>query len=161
MVPAIVPRSHYFEGPLFQRLSLTVTRGRWSAWTDRTSFGVVSGVTGSPRHWCIRWDPRALRGRGGFWGRLPHRPNGFSGVFCNRNVLREKFIIFPYGQYTVGIYVSLAFRSFTQVRGRCWGLTAIGKHVTVDTRRTDVRLHGAAATSWQPLPTNFWWSCQK
>jgi len=36
--------------------------------------------------------------------------------------VREKLIIFPYGQYVVGIYVSLAFRRFSQVRGRCWVL---------------------------------------
>jgi len=37
---------------------------------------------------------------------------------------------------------------------------AVGKNVTVDIRKMDVLLHGAAATSWRPqgLQTNFWWS---
>jgi len=43
----------------------------------------------SPRHSCIRWDPRASRERGRFWDRLPHWPNGFNGVYCNRNVFNS------------------------------------------------------------------------
>jgi len=70
--------------------------------------------------------------------------------------VHEKLIIFPYVQYIVGIYISLAFRRCTEVRGRCWVLRAIGKNVTVDTRKMDVSLYGAAATI--DLPTNFWWS---
>jgi len=36
----------------------------------------------------------------------------------------------------------------------------LAKNVTVDTRKMDIPLHSAAATSWQllGLPTNFWWS---
>ena len=45
------------------------------------SFGVVSGV--APVIHVLDGGPRASRVR----GRLPHWPNGFNGVFCNRNVL--------------------------------------------------------------------------
>jgi len=58
--------------------------------------------------------------------------------------MREKLIMFPYGQYIVGIYVSLAFRRYSQIRGRCWVLRDICKNVTVVTRKMDVPLHGAA-----------------
>jgi len=101
------------------------------------------------------------QGKGGFWGRLPPLAQWFqfNAIFCNRNVglFDSCMIIFPHGQYIVGIYVSLAFWRYTQVRGRCWGLRAIDKNVTVDIRKLDVPLHGAAATSWRPLglPTNF------
>jgi len=52
------------------------------------SFEVVKPVSiyCHPRQSCIRWSLRASRGRDGFWGRLPHWPNGFNGVFCNKNV---------------------------------------------------------------------------
>jgi len=47
------------------------------------SFGVVSGVPGIH---VLDGGPPASMGKGGFWGRLPYWPNGFNGVFCNRNV---------------------------------------------------------------------------
>jgi len=43
----------------------------------------------------------------------------------------EKLIIFPYGQNTVGIYVSLAFRSYSQVQDRSGVLEEMYKNVTV------------------------------
>jgi len=69
----------------------------------------------------------------------------------------EKLTIFPYGQYIVGIYVSLAFRGYSQVRNRCCVLREISKNVTVDTGKMDDLLQGAAATSWWwwRLPINF------
>jgi len=71
---------------------------------NRSSCCLVWWV-GSPRHSCIRWGPRASRGRGGFSVVCPRWPIGFNGVFCNRNLFDscEKLIIFPYGQYIVGI----------------------------------------------------------
>ena len=113
---------------------------------------VWDGEWGHPGIDVLDGGPRASRGKGGFWGCLPNWPNGFNCVFCNKciQLLHEKLIIFLYGQCIVGIYISLAFRRCTQVLGRCWGLRAIGKEVTVDTRKMDVPLHGAAATSWQP-----------
>ena len=42
----------------------------------------------------------------------------------------ENLIIFPYAQYIMGIYVSLAFQKCTQFRGQCWGLRVICKNVT-------------------------------
>jgi len=64
--------------------------------------------------------------------------NGRNDVLFAEKCIRlvcEKLTIFPYGQYIVGICVSLAFQRCTQVRGRCWGLTAIGKNVTLNTRK--------------------------
>jgi len=77
--------------------------------------------------------------------------SGVNGVFSNRNVF-DSFVESGYDnisirQYIVEIYVSLVFRRYTQVQGRCWGLRAIGKNITVDTRKMDVLLHGAVATS--------------
>jgi len=42
------------------------------------------------------------QGEGVDLGSFPHWPNGFNGVFCNRNVFDscvKKLIIFLYGQY--------------------------------------------------------------
>jgi len=36
--------------------------------------------------------------------------------------VRERLRIFPYAQYIIGIYVSLAFQKCAQVQRRCWGL---------------------------------------
>jgi len=56
----------------------------------------------------------------GFFGICaPIGSNGQNDIFfaqkCIR-LVREKLIIFPYGQYIAGIYVSLAFRRSTEVR---------------------------------------------
>ena len=48
--------------------------------TDRTI--VWGGEWGAPGHSC----PRASRERVDFRVVCPHWPNGFNGVFCNRNV---------------------------------------------------------------------------
>jgi len=42
------------------------------------SFRMVNGVT--PDIHVLDGSPRASSGRGGFWGRLPHWPNGFNVV---------------------------------------------------------------------------------
>jgi len=83
-------------------------------------------------------------GKGLFGGSLSMcAPIGLNGqndvLFAQKciRLVRKKLIIFPYGQYVIGIYVSLAFRGCTQLCGRCWGLRAIGKNVTVDTRKMD------------------------
>jgi len=36
----------------------------WSAWTDRAVVWTGAGGWGGPRHSCIRWGPRAPRGKG-------------------------------------------------------------------------------------------------
>ena len=41
--------------------------------------------------------------------------------------MHEKLIIFPHRQYIIGIYISLAFRRYAQIRCQCKGLSAIGK----------------------------------
>jgi len=60
-------------------------------------------------------------------------PIGLNGVFfaqkCIR-LVREKWAIFPYGLYIVGIYDSLAFQGYSHIQGRCWGLREIRKNVT-------------------------------
>jgi len=48
------------------------------------SFELVSEVTPGMR--VLNAGPRASRGRGEFWGRLPHCLSGFNGVSGNRNV---------------------------------------------------------------------------
>jgi len=50
-------------------------------------FRKVSGVT--PGIHVLDGDPRASRGTGGFWSCLSHWPNGFNGVFCNRNAFNS------------------------------------------------------------------------
>jgi len=50
---------------------------------------------------------------------------GFSGfqwrIFTQKciRLLHEKLTVFPYAQYMIRIYVSLAFQRYSQVRGRC------------------------------------------
>jgi len=44
--------------------------------------------------------------------------------------VREKLTIFPYAEYIIGIGSSLAFQTYSQVRGQCWGLREICKNVT-------------------------------
>jgi len=46
-------------------------------------------------------------------------------------LMREQLRIFPYTQYIVRIYVSLAFQKYAQVQGRCWSLQVICKNITV------------------------------
>jgi len=96
----------------------------------------------------VAWNggPCALKGRVDFGVVCPHWPNGFSGVLFNIciQVVHEKLIIFPHGQYIVGIYVSLAFRKYCRVRGRCLVLPEICKNVTVETCKVDILLHSAA-----------------
>jgi len=46
-------------------------------------------------------------------------------------LVREKLRIFPYAQYVIGIYISLAFQKYTPDRGRYWDLRVIRKNVTV------------------------------
>ena len=64
-----------------------------------------------------------------------HVPQGEGAVpgncssICIR-LVREKLTIFPHAEYIVGIGGSLAFRSYSQVRGQCWGLREICKNVT-------------------------------
>ena len=43
------------------------------------SFGVVSGVT--PDIHVLDRGRRVSRGKGGFWGSLPHWPSGFNGIY--------------------------------------------------------------------------------
>jgi len=45
--------------------------------------------------------------------------------------VHKKLRIFPYAQYIIEIYVSLAFQKCTHVQGQCWGLQVICKNVTV------------------------------
>jgi len=55
---------------------------------------------------------------------------GFNGVFVEQKCIQlvgEKVIIFPYGQYIIGIYISLVFQRYSQVRGQCWGLREFAK----------------------------------
>ena len=47
------------------------------------SFGEVSRL--GPGIDVLGGGPRALRKSGGFWGCLPHWPNGFKGLFLKRN----------------------------------------------------------------------------
>ena len=70
----------------------------------KLSFGVVSGVTGvDPGIDVLDGGPRAS-GEGAVWWIFRHlHPIGLNG----RNDV--KLTIFPYGQYILGIYVSLAF----------------------------------------------------
>jgi len=58
--------------------------------------------------------------------------------------MHEKLTVVLYGQDIVGIYISLAFRRYSQVRGQCWDLRAICKNVTVDIYKMDVPQHNAA-----------------
>jgi len=60
-------------------------------------------------------------------------------------LVREKLTVFPYGQYTIGIYISLTFRRYSHVRDQCWGLREICKNVTVDTGKIEVPLHAAGS----------------
>jgi len=91
-------------------------------------FGVVSGVGLGIR--VFNGHPRPLRRRGD-WGDF--RITGLNGVFfaqkCIR-LVREKLTIFPYELYIVGNDGSLAFRRYSQARGRRWGLREICKHST-------------------------------
>ena len=112
-------------------------------------FGTVSRVTQAFMFVPMcPWGFTCLKGKGLFWGIIgicdPIGLNGQNDVLfaqkCIR-LVREKLIIFPYGQYIIGIYVSLAFRGCTQVRGLCWGLRAIGENVTVDTCKLNILLH--------------------
>jgi len=87
------------------------------------SFGMVSGVGGEMGHGCIRWGSMCHKLKGYFGIVLPIDLNGQNSVFlahkCIR-LVREKLTVFPYAQYIIGIYVSLAFQRFSQVRDRCW-----------------------------------------
>jgi len=71
----------------------------------------------------------------GIFRHLRPPPIGLSGqndaFFVQKciQLVREKLTVFLYGQDIVGIYVSLAFRRYSQVRGRCWGLCEICKNV--------------------------------
>jgi len=66
---------------------------------------------------------------------VPQWEKGIMGSFCLHlfqlhksllfaqkciQLLHEKLRIFPYGQYSIGICISLAFQRYTQVQGRCW-----------------------------------------
>jgi len=75
-----------------------------SAWTDRAV--VWGGGCSQPRHWCtsIRLGSTCCKGKDQFIGFLP--PFIFVEQKCIW-LMCEKFIIFPYGQYIVGIYEQL------------------------------------------------------
>jgi len=71
-------------------------------------FGMVSGV--SRGMGALDTVPHASRGRGGFWGHLPPLAQWFQWRILQQKCIRlvhEKLIIFPYGQYIIGIYISL------------------------------------------------------
>jgi len=59
---------------------------------------------------------------------------GQNDVFFAQKCIRlvhEKLTVFPYAQDIVGIYVSLVFRTYSQVGGRCLRLCEICKNVTL------------------------------
>jgi len=78
------------------------------------SFDMVNGV--SPDNDVRNGGPRGSRERvdcGVVYPIGPMVPMAkFSRVI---RLMREKLRIFPYGQYIVGIYVSLGFQNYTQV----------------------------------------------
>ena len=117
-------------------LSVCLQSVLWqSGWLDLDA--VWGGEWSGPRHWCIRWGSMCLKGKGLFWGFfsicIPVALNGWNDILFAEKCIRlvcEKFTVFPYGQYIVGIYVALAFQRCIQVQGRCWGFRAIGKNIT-------------------------------
>ena len=95
------------------------------------SFGMVSGMGPGID---VLDGSMCLKGNGlflGFFGICaPTRLNGQNDVLIVQKCIRlmcEKLIIFAYGQYILGIYVSLAFQRCTQVQGRSWVFRTIGK----------------------------------
>jgi len=81
------------------------------------SFGMVG-----PAIDVLDGGPRASRGRGCFWDFFRHLcPIGLNGqndVLIVRKCIRivcEMLTVFAYGQYILGILVSLAFQRYTQV----------------------------------------------
>ena len=77
------------------------------------SFGVMSEV--GPGIDIRNGGPRGSRGSGGFWGCLA--PN-FQEK-CIR-LVREKLRIFPYAQYIIGVYISLAFKYVLKFEADVW-----------------------------------------
>jgi len=68
------------------------------------------------------------------------------GVWCTswnlQYLVHEKFTIFPYGQYIVGIDGSLAFCRYSQVRAWWWGLRQICENIRASSqwrRNSNVR----------------------
>jgi len=68
------------------------------------------------------------KGKRLFWGFFgictPIGLNGQNDVFLAQKrirLVREKLIVFLYGQDIVGIYVLLAFRRYSEIRGGCLG----------------------------------------
>jgi len=83
--------------------------------TTHTS-NTVNDLLTSPRGVATRWTGvdtyHPTFSRGCFWDWV---------VVERTDNVNGRSLIFPYGQNIVEIYVSLAFRRCTQVRGRCWG----------------------------------------
>jgi len=59
--------------------------------------------------------------------------------------VREKLRIFPYWQYVVKIYISLAFQRYSQVWGRCWFTRNLQKCNSLHTQ------NGHSAARYAPL----------
>jgi len=84
---------------------------------------------------CSQWRAGSTcpKGKERFGRFSPIGLNDFFAVCLNHKcirLVREKLTIFPYGQCIVGSGVSLAFRRYSQVVGRWWGLREICKNVT-------------------------------
>jgi len=88
-----------------------------SAYSDQAV--VWRGEWGEPRHSCIRWKSTCLKKKGlfmvwflAFFGICARiRLNGRNDVLIAEKCIRlvcEKLAVFPYKQYIVEIYVSLA-----------------------------------------------------
>jgi len=93
------------------------------------------GLTSHP---CIRWRFTCPKRKGlfrGFFGNCALISlNGQNDAFFAEKciwLVHEKLTVFPYSQDIVGIYISLAFRRYSQVRGQCWCLRKICKNVTL------------------------------
>jgi len=91
----------------------------------RMPFEVLSGV--GPGIDVLDGGPRASRGRGCFWHFRHLHPHSFESaewrIVCPDCIwlVCEKLTIFPYGQYIIGIYVSLAFWWYSQVQDQSGG----------------------------------------
>jgi len=120
-----------------------------NGWLDLDA--VWGGEWSGPRHWCVRWGPRASRGRDCFGDfSLFASPCWFEWAEW-RIVWRfvcEKLTIFPYGQYIIGIYVSLAFGWYSEFQGRSGGWGEMYK------KYNSIPQHGVHA---MPLMTSLSW----
>ena len=93
---------------------------------------------GEPRHWWMKWGSTCLKGKGYILALFAPTGPMVSMVWFLTEMYSTR------AQYTTGIYVSLAFWRYSQVRCQCWVLREVCKNETVDTHKMDIPLHGAA-----------------